>query len=185
MPRPRTVYLVDGSGQFYRAFHAIRGLATSRGLPTNATYGFTTMLRKLLHQEARKLGLLGSFGGRRPSHSPLSLFQISLVELADRLNNEANPSLPKRAGKILHEHAAANAYMPDGGGCVECHDPHPGLVRTVYTGISSDGACLKCHGDAGTMSEQVRREIAAAYPNDRATGYKAGDFRGIISVFVK
>jgi hypothetical protein len=35
------------------------------------------------------------------------------------------------------------------------------------------------------MSEQVRREIAAAYPNDRATGYKAGDFRGIISVFVK
>ena len=51
MPRPRTVYLVDGSGQFYRAFHAIRGLATSRGLPTNATYGFTTMLRKMLQDE--------------------------------------------------------------------------------------------------------------------------------------
>src|SRR5512136_931057 len=51
MPRPRTVHLVDGSGQFYRAFHAIRGLATSRGLPTNATYGFTTMLRKLLEDE--------------------------------------------------------------------------------------------------------------------------------------
>jgi DNA polymerase-1 len=45
------VYLVDGSGQFYRAFHAIRGLATSRGLPTNATYGFTTMLRKMLQDE--------------------------------------------------------------------------------------------------------------------------------------
>ncbi len=51
MPRPRTVHLVDGSGQFHRAFHAIRGLATSRGLPTNATYGFTTMLRKLLEDE--------------------------------------------------------------------------------------------------------------------------------------
>ncbi|HXY41807.1 MAG TPA: DNA polymerase I [Vicinamibacteria bacterium] len=51
MPRPRTVHLVDGSGQFYRAFHAIRGLATSRGLPTNATYGFTTMLRKMLQDE--------------------------------------------------------------------------------------------------------------------------------------
>jgi DNA polymerase-1 len=45
------VHLVDGSGQFYRAFHAIRGLATSRGLPTNATYGFTTMLRKMLQDE--------------------------------------------------------------------------------------------------------------------------------------
>jgi DNA polymerase I len=51
MPRPQTVYLVDGSGQFHRAFHAIRGLATSKGLPTNATYGFTTMLRKLLEDE--------------------------------------------------------------------------------------------------------------------------------------
>jgi DNA polymerase-1 len=51
MPRARRVYLVDGSGQFHRAFHAIRGLATSRGLPTNATYGFTTMLRKLLEDE--------------------------------------------------------------------------------------------------------------------------------------
>ncbi|MGE5125199.1 MAG: DNA polymerase I [Betaproteobacteria bacterium] len=51
MPRPRSVYLIDGSGQFHRAFHAIHGLATSRGLPTNATYGFTTMLRKLLQDE--------------------------------------------------------------------------------------------------------------------------------------
>ena len=48
MPASKSVYLVDGSGQFHRAFHAIRGLATSKGLPTNATYGFSTMLRKLL-----------------------------------------------------------------------------------------------------------------------------------------
>jgi DNA polymerase-1 len=51
MPPAKTIYLVDGSGQFHRAFHAIRGLATSKGLPTNATYGFTTMLRKLLEDE--------------------------------------------------------------------------------------------------------------------------------------
>ena len=51
VPRTNTLYLVDGSAQFHRAYHAIRGLATSRGLPTNATYGFTTMLRKLLQDE--------------------------------------------------------------------------------------------------------------------------------------
>jgi DNA polymerase-1 len=51
MASAQIVYLVDGSGQFHRAFHAIRGLATSKGLPTNATYGFTTMLRKLLADE--------------------------------------------------------------------------------------------------------------------------------------
>ncbi|HEY5908131.1 MAG TPA: DNA polymerase I, partial [Vicinamibacteria bacterium] len=51
MARPQTLYLIDGSAQFHRAYHAIRGLATSRGLPTNATYGFTTMLRKLYEDE--------------------------------------------------------------------------------------------------------------------------------------
>ena len=48
--RPR-LYLVDGSGYVYRAYHAIPGLTTSRGLPTNAVYGFTTMLAKLLREE--------------------------------------------------------------------------------------------------------------------------------------
>jgi DNA polymerase I len=48
-PDPRTtLYLVDGTNNLYRAFHAIRDLSNSRGLPTNAIYGFTVMLRKLL-----------------------------------------------------------------------------------------------------------------------------------------
>jgi DNA polymerase-1 len=50
-PKEQTVYLIDGSAQFHRAYFAIKGLATSRGLPTNATYGFTTMLRKLYQDE--------------------------------------------------------------------------------------------------------------------------------------
>ena len=43
-----TLYLVDGSNNLYRAFHAIRELRNSHGLPTNAVYGFTAMLRKLI-----------------------------------------------------------------------------------------------------------------------------------------
>lgn len=43
-----TVYLVDGSGYIFRAFFAIRGLRSRAGVPTNAVYGFTTMLMKLL-----------------------------------------------------------------------------------------------------------------------------------------
>src|SRR4051812_22711688 len=49
--RPR-LHLIDGSGYVYRAFHALPGLGTSRGVPTNAIYGFTTMLVKLLREEA-------------------------------------------------------------------------------------------------------------------------------------
>lgn len=43
-----TIYLVDGSGYIFRAFFALPHLTTSRGMPTNAVYGFTRMLVKLL-----------------------------------------------------------------------------------------------------------------------------------------
>ena len=43
-----TLYLVDGSGYMFRAFHAIPPLNNSRGLPTNATFGFLRMVLKLL-----------------------------------------------------------------------------------------------------------------------------------------
>jgi len=43
-----TVYLLDGSAYVHRAYHAIRGLSNSKGFPTNAVFGFTRMLLKLL-----------------------------------------------------------------------------------------------------------------------------------------
>jgi hypothetical protein len=45
--------------------------------------------------------------------------------------------------------------------------------------------CLKCHGDTTVMSDQVRKAITASYLDDKAFGYKEGDFRGIISVIVR
>lgn len=41
-----TLYLVDASGLIHRAFHAIKGLRTRAGVPTNAVYGLASMLRK-------------------------------------------------------------------------------------------------------------------------------------------
>ena len=47
---PRVLYLIDISSYFYRAFHALPALANSRGVPTNAAYGVTTMLLKVLRE---------------------------------------------------------------------------------------------------------------------------------------
>lgn len=44
------VYLVDGSGYIFRAFYAVAPLSTSKGFPTNALYGFTRMLLRLLKE---------------------------------------------------------------------------------------------------------------------------------------
>lgn len=46
-----TLYLIDGNSYIYRAFYAIRSLATSSGLPTNAIYGFTAMILKILREK--------------------------------------------------------------------------------------------------------------------------------------
>ncbi|MEW5914507.1 MAG: DNA polymerase I [Thermodesulfobacteriota bacterium] len=43
-----TLYLLDASSYIHRAFHAIRNLSTSDGVPTGAVYGFVQMLLKVL-----------------------------------------------------------------------------------------------------------------------------------------
>jgi DNA polymerase-1 len=45
---PKHVYLIDGSGFIFRAFHAVRPLTRPDGTPVNAVYGFTQMLMKIL-----------------------------------------------------------------------------------------------------------------------------------------
>jgi len=48
MKKKKILYLVDGSAYIHRAFHAISHLSNSKGLPTNAVFGFTRMLMKLI-----------------------------------------------------------------------------------------------------------------------------------------
>ncbi|MDD5680547.1 MAG: DNA polymerase I [Candidatus Omnitrophica bacterium] len=45
------LFLIDGNSFCYRAFYAIRELANSHGEPTNAVYGFISMLRKMVKDE--------------------------------------------------------------------------------------------------------------------------------------
>ena len=44
--------LIDANGLVYRAFFALPYFTTSDGQPTNAVYGFSTMLLKVLEEES-------------------------------------------------------------------------------------------------------------------------------------
>ncbi|MDZ4164038.1 MAG: DNA polymerase I [Smithellaceae bacterium] len=46
----KPLILIDGSNYVYRAYYAISGLSNSRGFPTNAIYGFTNMLLKIIRE---------------------------------------------------------------------------------------------------------------------------------------
>jgi DNA polymerase-1 len=57
-----TLYLIDGLGQFFRAYHAIRTPMTSPVTkePTNLTFGFVGMMLKLLRAEGPNLKAAGA-----------------------------------------------------------------------------------------------------------------------------
>jgi DNA polymerase I len=85
MARP-TLFLIDGSSQMYRAYHAFRGrgLSNQEGRSTHAVYVFVTMLRKL-------------FADHHPTHIAASF------DLAG----------PTFRDEIAKDYKANRAQMPD------------------------------------------------------------------------
>jgi predicted RecA/RadA family phage recombinase len=55
------------------------------------------------------------------------------------------------------------------------------LMRPIRVGTT----CLTCHGDPATIDPEVKKLLAERYPEDEATGYREGDFRGAVSVIVQ
>src|SRR5215210_6705955 len=61
------VYLIDGYSLLYRAFYALpQSIATTSGLPTNALYGFTSMVLKLLGEDD-EVGIGGIWDSGKPA----------------------------------------------------------------------------------------------------------------------
>jgi DNA polymerase I len=84
--RENTLYLIDGSAQVHRAFFAIRGLSTRQGLPTGATYGFTTMLRKLYEDEEPPfVGISFDLPGPTFRHEAYALYKAHRPRMDDDL----------------------------------------------------------------------------------------------------
>ena len=53
-----------------------------------------------------------------------------------------------------------------------------------YKPIKVAPFCLNCHGKPSKMKPEVKKVLAERYPNDRATGYKAGELRGVFKVVI-
>ena len=89
----RRLFLIDGSSQMYRAYHAFRGrgLSNQEGQTTHAVYVFVTMLRKLIKDHAPPY-MAASFdlAGRTFRDDLASDYKANRAAMPDDLREQIN-----------------------------------------------------------------------------------------------
>lgn len=79
-------FLIDAHALCYRAFFAIKGLATSKGQATNAVYGFVATLRKILREyEPRYMGVCFDVKGKTRRQERYAEYKIQRPVMPDEL----------------------------------------------------------------------------------------------------
>jgi hypothetical protein len=92
--------------------------------------------------------------------SPDAWEQKVLVDFANRLEKE-NPATIEFAEIVTEPQGKFMRYMK---------------------AIPMQEVCLKCHGSFDTMAQQVKEQLTAEYPYDKATGYTVNQIRGAFSI---
>jgi hypothetical protein len=107
---------------------------------------------------------------------------IEIGRTSLRLRNPANaPDDFERAW--LEANAERTEF--DSAGEVEWVAGDDGALELRYIKpILLGPACLQCHGRPEDIDEPTRELLTERYPQDQATGYRAGQLRGIVSVRV-
>jgi len=86
MDQRKVLYLIDGSSYIYRAFYAIAHLSNSKGMPTQAIYGFVQMVNKVLEeQEPQYLALVFDAKGPTFRHEIFSEYKANRPPMPEAL----------------------------------------------------------------------------------------------------
>ena len=84
-----TIYLVDAMSNIHRAYHAIRGLSTKDGRPTNAVYGFVTMLKKMLREHPSEyLAVAFDLPGKTVRHDEYDAYKANRPAMDEDLASQ-------------------------------------------------------------------------------------------------
>jgi len=86
---PKTLYLIDGSAYIYRAFFALPPLSNSKGQQTNAVYGFTTMLLKVLREHTPDcLAIVFDEKGPTQRHEEFKAYKAQRPEMPQGMQSQ-------------------------------------------------------------------------------------------------
>jgi hypothetical protein len=173
----------SGAGQprvdpSYRIDQAPAKLAASVEIADAAMRALQQRLSARLLDEMKKGGPARALGVCRDEAQTLTA-EIARVQGArvgrtsDRLRNPGNAA-PSWAERFVEAGAGRKAVSVEA--VVLDLGDRVGVLRPIPTAAP----CLQCHGRAERLSPDVRAFLKAAYPQDRATGFVAGDLRGFI-----
>jgi DNA polymerase I len=153
------LFLIDGSSQMYRAYHAIRGLTGPDGRSTNAVYGFVTMLRKLIADHSPAF-IAAAFD------LPTPTFRSELA--ADYKANRA-PMPPDLAEQIPWVHEACRAL----GVSVLTHERYEAddVLATVARRAVAEGFDAAIVTGDKDFFQLVDEHVRVFNPRDEGTWY--------------
>ncbi|MDD5634579.1 MAG: DNA polymerase I [Candidatus Omnitrophica bacterium] len=82
----KNIYLIDGNSLCYRAFYAIQDLRSSKGVPTNAIYGFISILRKLFKgYSPKRMAVVFDSKGPTERHKKFEEYKIHRKPMPEEL----------------------------------------------------------------------------------------------------
>lgn len=148
--------IIDGHAYAYRAFHAIRGLRSPSGRPTNAIYGFVKMLAKMRAAVGpTHLAVVWDGGLNAERVAALPEYKAQRPEMPDDLK----PQLDEMAAYL--EAAGIVSICREG---VEADDYIAGLARKA---VEAGMTVVIASSDKDFM-QLVSEQIGLLNPNDKS-----------------
>jgi DNA polymerase-1 len=151
---PHHVFLVDGSGFIFRAYHALPPLSRSDGTPTSAVLGFSNMLAKLLSEtDADHIAVV---------------FDAAGSSFRNRIYDQYKAQRPEPAPDLVPQFALVRRATDAFGVCqIELHDYEADDLIATYarhaveagakvTIVSSDKDLMQLVGDKVTMLDPIK-----------------------------
>lgn len=103
----------------------------------------------------------------------LSVDGVQMGRSSHKLRNTGNAA-PDWLAPVIDAYASGVSELAPV--VVQLDDGRHGYAEPIRV----QPVCLACHGKA--VDDEVARRIEALYPNDKATGFADGDFRGVFWV---
>lgn len=108
-----------------------------------------------------------------------SMEGVEIKRTTNRVRNPANApdSLEALALAWFESQLASTGTLP-----TEWVQAEGDVAMRYYRPLVANELCVNCHGVVEGMAPEVAAALAERYPQDQATGYAPGDFRGLIRV---